>query len=242
MFDVLVIGSGGTGTYFLKEVSRLISSDEEIQGKISSMTIADGDIVEKKNLSRQCFRREDIGRNKASVMAEVLNETFELKWQVYPHYLTDIESMTKIFPPNQGKKHIPVIIGCVDNHAARLLCEKYFNSAENCIYFDSANEFFSGETVFAFKIKGKVLGPCRSHYFKDILNGDLRAVTEISCEELNQASPQHIFTNMMAGLQLLSAFSRLMQGKMAPGVSYFNPNELYNEFFPYKEEGAERNG
>lgn len=238
-FNVLVVGSGGTGTYFLKEVSRLLSSNKEMYGRIKSMVIADGDTVEEKNLSRQCFCSDDIGRNKASVMAEVLNETFGLKWKAYPHYLTDMEDLTKILSVGKDDKIVPVIVGCVDNHAARLLCEKFFEESLSCFYLDSANEFYTGESVFAGKMNGTLLGPCRSHYFKDILSGDVRPVTEISCEELNNVAPQHIFTNMMAGLQLLSAFSNLLEGKFSPGFSFFNPNEFYNEFIPYvREESA----
>ena len=74
--SLIVVGAGGTGTYFLKEVSRyLAAADRE---KIARMLIVDGDTVERKNLSRQAFTSDDIGRNKAEVMAEVLNECFDL--------------------------------------------------------------------------------------------------------------------------------------------------------------------
>ena len=55
----------------------------------------------------------------------------------------------------------------------------------------------------------------------------------MSCEELNQSSPQHILTNMTAGLALCSAFCNLILGKIEPGVTYFNSSNLYAEFIPY---------
>ena len=67
-FSILVVGSGGTGTYFLKEISRFLSGNTAAANMISKMVICDGDIVEEKNLSRQCFSTEDIGRKKAVVM------------------------------------------------------------------------------------------------------------------------------------------------------------------------------
>lgn len=237
-YNVLVVGAGGTGTYFLKEISRYISSEPNVKNVISSLVIADGDSVEEKNLSRQCFYPEDIGRKKASVMAEILSDAYELNWRSYPYYLTNMDdiSHTVGMTVNEDSNKIPVIIGCVDNHAARLVCEKYFSQSRNCIYFDSANEFDTGEAVFAYKINGKVVGPCRSYYFPEMTSGDLRLVTEISCEELNQATPQHIFTNMMAGLQLCSAFAGLMNGNVTPGVSFFNSLTFSNEFFPFEKE------
>ena len=84
--SLIVVVAGGTGTYFLKEVSRyLAAADRE---KIARMLIVDGDTVERKNLSRQAFTSDDIGRNKAEVMAEVLNECFGLTWQACTEYIT----------------------------------------------------------------------------------------------------------------------------------------------------------
>ena len=229
-FDLIVIGSGGTGTYFLKEISRFLSSNKEALEMINSMTIIDGDTVESKNLARQCFDVIDIGLKKASVMAGVLNEAFVLNWQAYVEYITSHKELSRFV----GCHNVPVIIGCVDNHAARLVCEQFFNSHESCIYFDSANEYENGEVVYSYKLKNQIIGPLRSYYFPDILSGDLRNVTEISCEELNNASPQHILTNMTAGLALCSAFCALLKGNMRPGVTYFNSDSFYADFVPYE--------
>ena len=75
-YSLAVMGAGGTGSYFLKEVSRQISSTPDIQKQISSMYICDGDIVEEKNLERQCFIMDDVGRSKAAVLGEVLTTLF----------------------------------------------------------------------------------------------------------------------------------------------------------------------
>jgi len=228
-FDLIVIGSGGTGTYFLKEISRFLSSNNEALEMIDRMTIIDGDVVEEKNLARQCFDETDIGLKKATVMASVLNDAFGLKWQAYVEYITSHAELYRFV--DYGT--VPVIFGCVDNHAARLVCEQFFNSRESCIYFDSANEYENGEVVYAYKLKNQIVGPLRSYYFPDILSGDLRNVTEISCEELNNVSPQHILTNMTAGLALCSAFCALLKGGMRPGVTYFNSDNFYADFVPY---------
>ena len=243
-YDLVVIGACGTGSYFLKEISRLISTDVSVKKQLREMYIIDGDTVEEKNLSRQAFLEEDIGRNKAIVMAEVLNTTYELSWRAVPSYITSNEQLETLLPSysnaHQGQYYlVPIIIGCVDNHACRLLCEKLFEKSHSFIYFDSANEFSTGECVFAYKINKRVLGPCRSHYFPNITSGDLRNVTEISCDELNLVAPQHIFTNMAAGLQLCSAFSNLMNGNLTPGFTLFNVHKYEMEFIPYRHSKEE---
>ena len=112
MYNLIVIGSGGTGSYFLKEFSRFYQGRKDI---FSDMVIIDGDIVEEKNLSRQAFLQEDIGFNKAAVMADVLNEAFDLKWRSFAKYITSKEDILSLC----SKDTVPVIIGCVDNHACR---------------------------------------------------------------------------------------------------------------------------
>lgn len=244
-YSLAVMGAGGTGSYFLKEVSRQISSTPDMQKQISSMYICDGDIVEEKNLERQCFIMDDVGRSKASVLGEVLNDTFSLNWQVLPSYVEKMETLYKLFPESDkipkedtATITIPIIIGCVDNHGARLLFEEFFNKAHNCIYFDAGNEFETGEVVFAYKLGGKVISPVRSHYFPEIKEGDTRSRSDISCTELNNVAPQHIYTNMMAGLTLCSGFSSLMKNEPKCGLVFFNSKEMSSEFIPYMRESA----
>ncbi len=223
---LIVVGSGGTGTYFLKEISRYLSSKK--RDNISSMYIIDGDIIERKNLSRQAFIDDDIGRYKAEVMAEVLDDQFGLKWQAVAEYLFE-EKQLECLVENST---IPVIIGCVDNHGCRLLLEDFFYSQTNCIYFDAANEERAGECVFSAVVNDTVFSPCRSYFFPDILDGDTRGRDEISCEELNNSAPQHILANMTSGLQLLSAFVQFFEnGTISTGYSVYDPFRFMNKAY-----------
>lgn len=233
----IIVGAGGTGTYFLKEFSRFIAGTE-FEKQIAAMYILDGDTVEKKNLTRQCFCEEDIGRNKAAVMAEILNEEFKLSFRSRNHYLLKKESITEMVRESSeyGENNIPVVISCVDNHACRLLLEEYFQEVSNCIYFDSANEYETGEVVYSYKFEGKVIGPVRSVYFPGIKHEDNRSREKMSCEELNQVSPQHIFTNMKAANLLLSGVANLFAGVVTPGFSFFNTFKYEEDFISSRGE------
>ncbi|AOZ97859.1 ThiF family adenylyltransferase [Butyrivibrio hungatei] len=231
-YNIAVIGSGGTGTYFLKEFSRFIAGGNP---NIGSLYIFDGDVIEDKNLARQAFTKEDVGFNKASVMADVLSSAFSLNWRAFATYLTEIDQLKNLSNNTGSIMYIPLIVGCVDNHACRMLLEDYFNANDNVIYYDSANEFSTGEVIFSYKLNGKVLSPTRSHYFPQIKNADLRSVTEMSCEELNNVAPQHIATNMCAGNILLKEITSMLSGKPNPGMVTFDTDTYYQEFVPYSD-------
>ena len=67
---IVVIGAGGTGGYVIPHLYRIAYAS----GRPCRIIIADGDIVEQKNLIRQNFAECDIGENKAQVMAERYSE------------------------------------------------------------------------------------------------------------------------------------------------------------------------
>lgn len=227
-FKIICIGAGGTGGYFLKEFSRYLNG---YMGNVHGLYLVDGDTVETHNLSRQCFQKDDIGFKKATVLAEALQEAFDVTWTSFPTYLENTEQLKQWL--NIQDNEIPIILGCVDNHGARMVMEEYFRNATNCIYFDSANEVQSGEVILSYKIQGKQLSKLRSEIFPDVLKGDLRNVTEMSCEELNVVMPQHITVNMMAGLTLLTSVIGLIESNtVRPGMVCFNSFTMESEYIP----------
>ncbi len=226
-YDILVLGCGGTGTFFLKEFNHYIARNPDAMKKIHSLYIADGDTVEEKNLDRQCFDTEDVGRNKASVFAEILNDAKEEmqvgyssnKWEAIPSYITSVETIEQHFKKVQRlggfyssdsfDARIAMIICCVDNNAARKMCEEYFRKSEFCFLYDSGNDFSTGEVCYAHRFKGKTLSYEKSYSFPQINAKGERHVTELSCAELNQSAPQHFLTNLTAAQWLLRGCIRL---------------------------------
>jgi predicted dinucleotide-utilizing enzyme len=69
---IAIVGCGGIGSYFIRGLSELIKKDISGLDRVNVMGVDlfDNDIVEEKNLSYQNFDIEDLGRNKAEVMAE----------------------------------------------------------------------------------------------------------------------------------------------------------------------------
>lgn len=63
---IVMLGAGGTGGHIAPHLYRLLYSlDRPVR-----FIIADGDVIEPKNLVRQNFIEADLGENKAQVLAE----------------------------------------------------------------------------------------------------------------------------------------------------------------------------
>tara|TARA_R100000231_G_C5320361_1_gene163212 strand:- start:235 stop:789 length:555 start_codon:yes stop_codon:yes gene_type:complete len=95
MRKVLVIGAGGIGSFLIPILART---------KLYNITVADPDIVEKKNLPYQNYEEEDVGKNKAKVM--------------YDRYICNGMKPHPILTDNQLKGY-SLVISCVDNLSLR---------------------------------------------------------------------------------------------------------------------------
>lgn len=237
-FVIVVVGAGGTGTYFLKEIGRFIASLKDRKKNVIVIS-ADGDVYEVKNCDRQACLPEDAGRNKAEVMAEALVDSFGIESISYPHYINSVDDIGNLFNYGAGMLKsksgmscyniIPVLVGCVDNVACRRLMIEYYESAETLAYYDAGNGFADGNVIYAFRQDGTEYSPCFAYYgfeYEDDGTGG-KAREEMSCTELNEVAPQHIVTNMTAGLCLLSGVIQLIEnGTVTTGMTHFNAFDM----------------
>ena len=231
----MIVGVGGTGGNFAKEFIRFITnlSNNDITVKI---IFIDGDVIEEKNCSRQPYISDDINLKKAAVLAEAVGDTFGFDVTAYTEYIVNCEQLRRIYRNlcDVSSLSIPVIIGCVDNHRCRQVLHEYFNLLNNCIYFDSANEFSVGEVVFASKLQGKVVSPPRAYYYHDVLTDTSPNKEEESCQATNKAAPQHLVTNMFAANILLTACAELLtSGKVMNGIVYFDSFRYFARHHEY---------
>ena len=97
-YNIIIVGCGGTGGNYVQDLGRYLY-ENPLQSQCRIL-IADGDVVEEKNIGRQPFQRRDIGRKKAEVMQEVLTEVFGLKWEDI-----DLENKTLTVDRNIVKKN-----------------------------------------------------------------------------------------------------------------------------------------
>ena len=95
MRKVLIIGAGGIGSFLIPLLKKT---------GLYAITVADPDIVEKKNLPYQNYEKEDVGNTKSLVMSD----RYKLK-NAIPHNILTVGQM----------KGFDLIISCVDNLSLR---------------------------------------------------------------------------------------------------------------------------
>ena len=206
---IVVLGAGGTGGYLIPHLYRIAFADSE---RLYRIIICDGDIVEKKNLVRQNFVEQDIGRNKAAVLTERYAGAFGIECEYIPEYIESEKRLKKLVTPDFSKQYwnnVPetqrvILIGCVDNNKSRALCHKVFYEAENLIYIDSGNGENTGQVVCGVRQKGRTAYKPVGTLYPDILKTEDKFPTELSCAERAISAPQSVTANLTAATAVTS--------------------------------------
>ena len=174
--EIVVVGCGGTGSWLLPKLVKTINDGirKSIIRKDVKLILIDGDIVEEKNLVRQNFIEQDIGQNKAEVMASrygphLINENGAI---FIDKYIADSERYEKLtakdkdfyfnfeemynflecysIPSAQrGMKYSRVVFNLVDNNIARQTLHKVVSGMIDNDYktyvIDVGNDMYNGQ-------------------------------------------------------------------------------------------------
>ena len=147
--NICIIGCGGTGGNLIARLARFLSGDTG--NLVINVAIADGDTVEYKNMDRQPFDGEDLGENKAVILAENIESCLHVKLDSYPHYILTTADLDRIFESlnregdyiSGSSSDINILVSCVDNHAARKICHNWFEKVSflgTTFFIDPAND------------------------------------------------------------------------------------------------------
>ncbi len=205
---IVMLGAGGTGGHIAPHLYRLLHAlDRPVR-----IVIADGDIVEQKNLVRQNFISADLGRNKAQVLAERYASAFGREIQYIPEFIESEDRLAELIAPDilqispysRQKELLPILIGAVDNNKSRKMCHEVFQKAENLVYIDSGNGEYTGQVVCGIRRKGQTYYEPIGAIYPDILKDTDQFPTELSCAEAAMSAPQSIVANIMAATVIIS--------------------------------------
>lgn len=209
-FKIILIGAGGTGGYIAPHLYRIAFAS----GCTARIIIADGDIVEEKNLIRQNFATCDIGKNKAQVMAERYAGTFGIETEYIPDFIEDKKTLERLVDSNcyyyNSQGPTVILIGAVDNNRSRQLCHEVFKETRNIIYIDSGNGEYTGQVVCGVRKNGRTITKPVAGIYPDILQGDEKFPTELSCAERSVSAPQSIAANLFASTIVASILYQLI--------------------------------
>lgn len=203
-FQIVQIGCGGTGGYLIPPLSKFIS---HLPPSVSAKyIIIDGDTVEERNVLRQNFLPEDIGKNKAAVLGERYGvETADMF----------VGEQTMPFILSTEKDVINIVIGCVDKVEARLGFIAAFealikDTPSQIVYVDAGNFVSTGQIlVQGFCVDDSLIENVAEvinikEIFKDSIGEDTAIPT---CSELGD---QSILANFTSALHLYNTVTTIM--------------------------------
>ncbi len=206
---IVMFGAGGTGGHIAPHLYRLLHAlDRPVK-----VIIADGDLVEEKNLVRQNFIAADLGKNKAQVLAERYASAFGMEAQYIPEFVESEEMLSELVKPESQPvwmdsekypQELPILIGAVDNNRSRQLCHQVFQKSEELVYIDSGNGEYTGQVVCGIRRKGKTYYKPVGEVYPDVLDKTDKFPTELSCAETAVSAPQSIAANIMAATAVVA--------------------------------------
>lgn len=198
---IIMIGAGGTGGYIAPHLYRLLHT----LNRTVKVIIADGDIIEQKNIVRQNFICSDLGRNKARVLAERYASAFGMEVYYIPEFIeSEIRLLELLKPDSYYQQELGILIGAVDNNKSRQMCHNVFQKLDDIIYIDSGNGQYTGQVVCGIRCCGKTYYKPVADIYTDILENTDKFPTELSCAEASVSAPQSIVANIMAATAVIS--------------------------------------
>lgn len=234
--QLVIVGVGGTGGYVLQQAARLLYGLKASGSEIPPVLLVDGDTVEEKNLLRQYFLPQDVGRKKADVLAERYGRAYGLDIGSYPEYLREETEISSGQQWQNGLVHDgAIVVGCVDNAATRRLLHDKLGRYKHVIYVDSGNSAvplvedaahidryelaalkqagWEGQVVVGVRFEGRDVLPFPGEVFPDLLEvrgDDDKVPDDPSCGHVVVSNPQRLMTNLYAATAVLAILHTLL--------------------------------
>ncbi|MBD2131063.1 ThiF family adenylyltransferase [Sphaerospermopsis sp. FACHB-1094] len=237
--EFIVVGAGGTGGFLIPSVAKLMLEIEANSNKTASCIVVDPDIIEPKNIPRQNFQQSEVGLYKA----EVLAARYSLGLGVQIRAIA--KPFTKKIVSARWRK-LTVIIGCVDNAAARaeisscldqnypgslpqiwwLDCGNHANSSSGQVLLGSTNQFTLEAAFdnlqkpnFCFNLPS----PSRQHSELLIPLPEESNSTSLSCAEILARNRQSLFVNQQVAVIAAEYLLALtLTGSLRKLATYFH--------------------
>ena len=233
-WEFVLVGCGGTGSWLAPSIARVASVLQE-QGKETAIWFVDPDHVEAKNIPRQNFCRAELGANKAATLAA----RFSAAWGVGINALGGPFNAARTTA--RGHDWTTVLIGCVDNAAARKeiakrLKENSAGSPHRTWWLDCGNTESAGQVLFGScadkrQLEGSFVGskickalPGPAMVAPDLLKArpEERAKSKLSCAEIQLANAQSLAVNQQVAAIATDYLVRITHGGLKRLGTWFD--------------------
>ena len=220
---IIQVGCGGTGSHLARMTAACAAALRD-RGESVELVFCDPDSVEARNVPRQLFAASDIGRPKAAVLAE----RYSAAWGLHAAADTSPFSSASYDVWNNYDRRLTVVVGAVDNAAARRemakVCEANRAGALPYVWWiDAGNAADSGQVLVGTDTKSRNLRasvqlgavwrlPAPSLVAPDLLvaRDEENADAKMSCAELVAASLQSQTVNSWAATVAGDTLYRLL--------------------------------
>ncbi|MBN1815348.1 MAG: PRTRC system ThiF family protein [Anaerolineae bacterium] len=202
--NLTLVGCGGTGSFLALHLGRLAYHARERRGIEVNLSLVDPDTVEAKNVGRQNFCLAEVGQPKAWALMRRLNAAFGLQAGAC------VARFGKETWPKSGFNVLRIVVGCVDNGAARKSIAQMFAGRHPpacCWWLDCGNHEHAGQVLLGNKpgIERPEISPmgfCSGLPLPSALHPELlakakRAPAAESCADLALREAQGLMINQM---------------------------------------------
>ena len=241
-FNLFLIGCGGTGSFVVQHLARLMASGDLAAERIAGLTLVDFDIVEPKNVARQLFTPADLGRPKAEVLARRYASAYGIRigYLVAPF---EEDMLGESHPRRQPAHAYPSRLERWIVHAVRkeiLTGVQKLSGARQAVYwFDAGNGESTGQVAWGNTSKldlvRKGIGQPIVEYlpypplvFPEIVDPtkDKNEIPE-SCAEAVQVGRQGLNINSIMGVFVAEMIRQFLEGKLSIHYCSYGLERLY---------------
>ena len=221
--ELWVVGCGGTGSFLVQLLCRIVQQLMQ-QDKAVKLVLVDPDIVEPKNLTRQCFCPAEVGLNKAHALAARYGTAWGLPIQAID------QPFDRTHLSNRYSS-LTILLGCVDNAKARIRLAKTLefnrNDAPNLWWIDGGNGDRFGQVLvgsslsplpqdYAFSELGCIWLPAPSVQAPELLiaKPDELEASPLSCAERSLLNVQGVMVNPQTAVVMADLTLDLLRGQL----------------------------
>lgn len=222
----IVVGAGGTGSFVVPSIARLIYELKQQQNKPAEMLIVDPDLVENGNIPRSNFCFAEVGRYKAQTLAERVATA----WGIETSFSCERFNAEKHLKSSRSDyRSLTIIVGCVDNYLARRemhgALEEFrsYGESSRVWWIDGGNGKASGQVLLGSTTK--TLKPdqyftgtsiCRALPAPSLQHSDLldpekvEAAVDASCPERVRLGEQGLNVNQRVAVEIAEMLSSML--------------------------------
>ncbi|HQU91386.1 MAG TPA: ThiF family adenylyltransferase [Pyrinomonadaceae bacterium] len=235
----IVVGAGGTGSFVVTAVARLIYELKQQQNKSAEMLIVDPDVVENGNIPRSNLCFAEIGRYKAQTLAERVSTA----WGIETCFSCEkFDPEKHLNSSNSDYRSLTIIVGCVDNYLARREMHRAldefrsYGDASRVWWIDGGNGKASGQVLLGSTTKPlkpeqyftgtsicRAL-PAPSLQHPDLLEPErIEAKSDASCPEGVRLGEQSLNINQRVAVEMADMLSAMLLARsLKRFASYFD--------------------